>query len=72
MAKTKPLDERLRGAAVLKLSFVLRGNAESPAFRSIYPGILRDLEVTDAQVEAFIAAHRPELEKAARGEVDPD
>lgn len=70
MSKSKPLRERLWGAAVLKLSFVLRGNEASPAFKGIYPGVLRDLEITDAQVEAFIAENRAALEKVARGRPD--
>ena len=67
MAKTKTLKEKLFGAAVLKLSFLLRGAEDSPAFRGIYPGVLRDLGVSDAEVDAFTAEHRAEVEKAARG-----
>jgi hypothetical protein len=67
MAKEKSQHEKIFGAAVLKLSFLLRGAADSPAFRGIYPGVLRDLGVSDADVDAFIAANRPAVEKAARG-----
>jgi hypothetical protein len=67
MAKTKTLREKLFGAAVLKLSFLLRGAEDSPAFRGIYPGVLRDLGVSDADVDAFIKANRPDVERAARG-----
>ena len=72
MAKSKPLRERLWGAAVLKLSFSLRGSDASPAYKSVYPGVLRDLEITDEQVEAFIAENREALEKAARGKIDEE
>jgi hypothetical protein len=72
MGKSKPLKEKLWGAAVLKLSFVLRGNDASPAYKGIYPGVLRDLEITDEQVEAFIAENREALEKAARGKADDE
>ena len=73
MGKSKPLKERLWGAAVLKLSFVLRGNEGSPAYKSIYPGVLRDLELTNEQVDAFITENREALEKAARGKAEePD
>jgi hypothetical protein len=54
----------------MKLSFVLRGNDGSPAYKAIYPGVLRDLEITDEQVDAFIAANREGVEKAARGKAD--
>jgi hypothetical protein len=67
MAKPKSLDERLFGAAVLKQSFTLRGALDSPAFRGIFPGVLRDLAVTEAEVDAFIEAHRDEVTRAAKG-----
>lgn len=66
MAKTR--EQKLFGAAVLKTSFQLRGALESPAFKGIYPGVLRDLGVDDSDVEAFIAANREQVEKAARGQ----
>jgi hypothetical protein len=72
MAKEKTLKERLFGAAVLKLSFVLRGADDSPAFNTIYPGVLRDLEVTTEQVDSFIAENREQVEKAARGSTSGD
>jgi hypothetical protein len=70
VAKVKTLEERLWGAAVLKMSFRLRGAEDSPAFRGIYPGVLRDLDVEDAAVEAFITANKERVEKAARGSAE--
>lgn len=67
MGKAKSLKDKLYGAAVLKMSFRLRGDEESPAFRVVYPGVLRDLELEDAAVEKYIEAHREEVERAARG-----
>lgn len=67
MAKAKSLEDRLFGAAVLKVSFRLRGAEDSPAFKGIYPGVLRDLELEDEAVEAFIGANKERVEKAARG-----
>lgn len=67
MAKTKSLDDRLFGAAVLKMSFRLRGAEGSPAFTGIYPGVLRDLVLEDEAVERYIEEHRSEVETAARG-----
>jgi hypothetical protein len=54
MAKGKSTKEKLFGAAVLKMSFRLRGDEESPAFQFVYPGVLRDLELDDAAVEKYI------------------
>lgn len=67
MAKTKLLNDKLFGAAVLKMSFRLRGAEHSPAFAGIYPGVLRDLALEDAEVERYIEQHRAEVETAARG-----
>ncbi|MFO0596423.1 MAG: hypothetical protein U0228_13990 [Myxococcaceae bacterium] len=66
MAKTR--EQKLFGAAVLKTSFRLRDSLESPAFKGIYPGVLRDLGVDDAEVEKFIEANREAVEKAAKGQ----
>jgi len=70
--KVKTLRDKLWGAAVLKCSFTLRGAADSPAFKGIYPGVLRDLGLDDAQVDAFIEEHREAVEKAARGSTAGD
>ena len=67
MGKPKGLKDKLWGAAVLKLSFVLRSAEDSPAFKAIYPGVLRDLGVEDAAVDEYIKSHREAVEKAARG-----
>jgi hypothetical protein len=66
MAKTS--EQKIFGAAVLKTSFKMRAALDSPAFKAIYPGVLRDLELDDAAVEQFIADHREDVEKAARGQ----
>ena len=67
MGKPKSLKDKLFGAAVLKMSFRLRGDEQSPAFQYVYPGVLRDLELDDAAVEKYIAEHRENVERAARG-----
>lgn len=67
MGKAKSLKDKLFGAAVLKMSFRLRGDEDSPAFRFVYPGVLRDLELEDAAVEKYIEENRDAVEKAARG-----
>ena len=79
MGKPKSLKDKLFGAAVLKMSFRLRGDEQSPAFKGVYPGVIRDLKLEDAAVEKYIAEHRAEVEKAARGStgntgpsMDPD
>jgi len=67
MGKAKSLKDKLYGAAVLKMSFRLRGDEESPAFKFVYPGVLRDLELEDTEVEQYIEQNREVVERAARG-----
>lgn len=57
----------LFGAAVLKLSFELRESEGSEGFRFVYDGVLRDLGVTDEEVDQYLAEHRSEVEDAVRG-----
>ena len=54
----------LFGAAVVKA--VLRKRDGVSATSALYEGILRDLGVTDDQVEAFLSAHAEEVEQAIR------
>lgn len=56
----------LFGAAVLKLTFLRRKDEQSPQFRAIYEGVLRDLNVTDEQVDAFLDANLERVESAIR------
>lgn len=67
MGKPKSLKDKLWGAAVLKMSFRLRDSEDSPAFQGIYPGVLRDLGLEDAEVEQYIVENREAVERAARG-----
>lgn len=64
-------EDKLWRVAVIKMSFVLRGDDESPAFKGVYPGLLRDLELTDAEVDQYISENRAEVERAARGHNPP-
>jgi hypothetical protein len=72
LGKPKSLKDKLRGAAVLKMSFRLRNAEESPAFKGIYPGVLRDLELDDKDVEQYIQENKDVVERAARGSVGGD
>lgn len=67
MGKPKGLKDKLFTAAVLKMSFRLRGDEQSPAFLRVYPGILRDLGLEDGVVERYITENRAAVESVARG-----
>jgi hypothetical protein len=55
----------LFGAAVVKA--VLRKRTGDPGATSdLYEGVLRDLGVTDAQVERYLADHEAEVQRAIR------
>jgi len=52
----------LHAAAVLKRTFQRRKDEQSPQFRFVYEGVLRDLGVADADVDAYLAAHLAEVD----------
>ncbi|HEY6909859.1 MAG TPA: hypothetical protein VI356_10845 [Myxococcales bacterium] len=54
----------LFGAAVVKA--VLRKRGGVRATSELYEGILRDLGITDAQVEDYLADHAVEVEQAIK------
>jgi hypothetical protein len=62
--KPKTRAERLFSAAVVRRSFELQEGRYQEGFRFVYEGVLRDLEVEDKDVEAYLAAHRDEIEAA--------
>ena len=64
MAAPKTHAEKLFSAAVLRRSFELQEGRYQEGFRFVYEGVLRDLGLEEAEVEAYFAAHRDEVEKA--------
>ena len=63
---SKPRRNPLLGAAVLKALLVRRnGDAARPTL-ALYQGVLRDLKLTDEEVESFLAEHEQEVEQAIR------
>ena len=63
-ARPKTKDEKLFSAAVLKRTFELRGDEHREQFRFVYEGVVRDLGLEPSEVEAYLAAHRAEVEAA--------
>ena len=51
----------LFSAAVFKLSMAKSGMITEPGFRVVYAGTLKELGVSDSDVDAYIAQHRDEL-----------
>ena len=63
-ARAKTRSEKLFSAAVLRLSFELQDGQYQDGFRFVYEGVLRDLELGEEDVEAYLASHRAEVEAA--------
>jgi hypothetical protein len=66
VGKPKTRDERLFAAAVLRRAFELRGEEHAAGFRFVYEGVLRDLELQDAEVVAYLAANAGAVDQAVR------
>ncbi len=64
MARPKTREEKLFAAAVLRRSFELRGDEHREQFQFVYSGVLRDLGLEPADVEAYLADHRQEVDAA--------
>jgi len=64
VARPKTREERLFSAAVLRRTFALNGEEHRAQFRFVYDGVLRDLGLAEAEVDAYLAAHRAEVDAA--------
>ena len=56
----------LLGAAVLKALMGRRTGDSRQQTSSLYQGVLRDLHLTDSEVEEFLLTHEAEVERAIR------
>ena len=63
----KPRRNPLLGAAVLKALLRRRAGDDLVKTQALYEGILRDLELTEDQVDRYLAEHGDEVEEAIRG-----
>jgi hypothetical protein len=61
----KGAQKSLFGAAVVK-AVLRKRRTEGEATSALYEGILRDLGVTDADVEKYLSEHEEEVEQAIR------
>lgn len=63
----KPRRNPLLGAAVLKALLRRRAGDDLVKTQALYEGILRDLDLTEEQVDRYLAEHGDEVEEAIRG-----
>lgn len=70
MARPRTKAERLFSAAVVRRSFELQDRDYAAGFRFVYEGVLRDLELEPAEVDAYLVEHVAEIDAAIgrRGE----
>ena len=54
------------GAAVLKALLIQRRGENSQQALALYEGVLRDLKLTDAEVDAYLKEHQDEVAQAIR------
>lgn len=66
MGRPKTQEEKLFSAAVLRASFELQDGRYREGFRFVYEGVLRDLGLEEAEVEAFLERNRDAV-RAAMG-----
>jgi hypothetical protein len=57
-------NDRLFSAAVLLRTFELGGEEHRAGFEFVYQGVLRDLDVEDGEVRAYLGEHRAEVDRA--------
>jgi len=62
----KPRKNPILGAAVLKALLQRRKGDDQAKTQTLYEGVLRDLDLTDEQVEKYLAEHAAEVEEAIR------
>jgi hypothetical protein len=63
----KPRRNPLLGAAVLKALMQRRRGDDVAKTKTLYEGILRDLGLTDEQVDRYLTEHGEDVEEAIRG-----
>ena len=63
----KPRRNPLLGAAVLKALLRRRQGEDWKKTQALYEGILRDLDLSDEQVEQYLTDHADEVEESIRG-----
>lgn len=60
-SKGKSKQERLRSAAVVKLKYLQNAGRLDAGFQMVFRGVLNDLQLKEAEVDAFIESNREEL-----------
>ena len=62
--KKKTRGDRLRSAAIVKLKYQLLAGSFDAGFQTVYEGVLKDLNLTEEEVDRYIEGHAEELKRA--------
>ena len=62
----KPRKNPILGSAVLKALLQSRTGDDQAKTQTLYEGVLRDLDLTDEQVDKYLSEHAAEVEEAIR------
>ena len=60
-AKKIEKQERLKRAAIVKMKYQIMAGKLDDGFKTVYEGVLQDLELDESEVDEYIASHEPEL-----------
>ena len=61
--KAKKIDkqERLKRAAIVKMKYQIMAGKLDDGFKTVYEGVLQDLELEESEVDEYIVSHEREL-----------
>jgi|GEM_PF-2791815 len=62
--KGKTKGDRLRSAAIVKLKYQMLAGRMDGGFQTVFSGVLKDLNLTEDEVDRYIEDHAEELKKA--------
>jgi len=62
--KKKSKSDRLKSAAIVKLKYRMLAGSVDTGFQSVFDGVLKDLNLTEEEVDRYIKEHSEELKKA--------
>jgi hypothetical protein len=62
--KKKTKSDRLRSAAIVKLKYQMLAGSVDTGFQTVFEGVLKDLNLTEEEVNRYIEEHAEELKKS--------
>ena len=62
--KRKTKSDRLRSAAIVKLKYHMLTGSMDTGFKTVFEGVLKDLRLTEEEVDLYIKEHAEELKKS--------